>query len=465
MASAVTDTTIFENSWQNLFDLVETIDDPENRSVKWVYCVDEKTRCLTSDGWKYFWELEPNELIVSYDKQTDSFRLEEPMINSFDYKGQMIRINHRKLQALFTPHHKILARGRTNKKEKILEAKNLTESYDLPLASRGFFNRSKIRIGDNMLSLLGWISTEGHFHVHSGISIYQSMANENYVKEIRNLLNDLNLDYSIHERMRKLSKFEQFEFYIKRSSANEIKKFMENKHIHSHFIFALNQKQRKLLFTTLIKGDGYKKEKLLIYTQKCQKCAESVQILTLLNGYAARVKKRKKRNLFDTVISGHKFACLRNKQNPTKTISTFPYEGRVWCPTTKTGFWLAERDGYSFITGNSAFPHKRFKDESAYPIVIIQPLNFTSSDKLTMGTSRQVEVDLNVEINIFTLKASQIDTISDDIFDKLETSLGTLWTNKLKNVIPLRSRYGHFERSGMRVHFKSMVYGFEFDYS
>jgi len=113
----------------------------------------------------------------------------------------------------------------------------------------------------------------------------------------------------------------------------------------------------------------------------------------------------------------------------------------------------------------SAFPLARFADESAYPLIVVRPLNFTGTEKLTFGTSRLVQADLSVEINIFALKANQIDTIADDIFEKLESSLSTFWTNKLKNVRLLRSRYAHFERGGMKVHFKSLVYGFEFDYS
>jgi len=113
----------------------------------------------------------------------------------------------------------------------------------------------------------------------------------------------------------------------------------------------------------------------------------------------------------------------------------------------------------------SAFPFNRFTDETAYPLIIIQPLNFAGTSQMTMGTSKATNIDLTIEINIYALEAIQIDSISDAIFDALEDSLTTLWTNKVKNIIPLRSNYSHFERSGMKVHFKSTVYGFEFDYS
>ena len=36
-----------------------------------------------------------------------------------------------------------------------------------------------------------------------------------------------------------------------------------------------------------------------------------------------------------------------------KALSTKHYSGGIWCPSVETGFWVAERDGLMFITGNT----------------------------------------------------------------------------------------------------------------
>jgi len=122
-----------------------------------------------------------------------------------------------------------------------------------------------------------------------------------------------------------------------------------------------------------------------------------------------------------------------------------------------------ENRGTKWIYGS--FPDARFNDKSAYPLIVIQPADITAYDYLTMGTSPRKEVTLPIEINIFSLKAEQLDNLTDLVFKKLEDSIGTLFSNNLKNVEVLRSRYSNFERGGMKVHLKTLVYGFKFDFT
>ena len=121
------------------------------------------------------------------------------------------------------------------------------------------------------------------------------------------------------------------------------------------------------------------------------------------------------------------------------------------------------RDNVKWIF--SAYPDKLFDDKDAYPIMVIHPFDMSGYDVWTMGTTPEKQTTLPVQIDIFTLKALQIDEIMDDVFKKFEDSEGTFHTYKMKNMGVLRSSYSNFERGGMKVHFKSISYGFKFNFS
>jgi len=122
-----------------------------------------------------------------------------------------------------------------------------------------------------------------------------------------------------------------------------------------------------------------------------------------------------------------------------------------------------ENRGTKWVYGS--FPDARFNDKSAYPIIVIQPVDVSAYDYLTLGASPEKEITLPVEINIFSLKAEQLDLLTDAIFKKIEDSMGTLFSNNLKNVEILRSSYSNVVRGGMKVHLKSLVYGFKFNFT
>jgi len=121
------------------------------------------------------------------------------------------------------------------------------------------------------------------------------------------------------------------------------------------------------------------------------------------------------------------------------------------------------RDNVKWIF--SAYPDKLFDDKDAYPIMIIHPFDMSRYDVWTMGTSPEKQITLPVQIDIFTLKTLQIDEVMDDIFKKLEDSEGNLHSNFMTNMGVLRSSYSNFERGGMKIHMKSIAYGFKFNFS
>jgi len=75
------------------------------------FCYDERTRAMTPDGPKFFWEMDPGTIVFSMDLRTGKI-LEVPVdaVHVFDYLGDMIEIRTRRLDLLVTPNHRLLVR-------------------------------------------------------------------------------------------------------------------------------------------------------------------------------------------------------------------------------------------------------------------------------------------------------------------------------------------------------------------
>jgi NH3-dependent NAD+ synthetase len=73
------------------------------------FCYDSRTRAVTPAGPKFYWELRPGDTVFSINLETK--RLVEVPVESvhvFDYDGEMVRLEGRRLDLLVTPNHRML---------------------------------------------------------------------------------------------------------------------------------------------------------------------------------------------------------------------------------------------------------------------------------------------------------------------------------------------------------------------
>jgi hypothetical protein len=105
----------------------------------------------------------------------------------------------------------------------------------------------------------------------------------------------------------------------------------------------------------MMKGDGtVTSSGCKKFTQKCKKMVDGFQMLCAMIGRRTNCRpKTLHRN--GTVYSIHDITVYKSPRmhTPGLKISEERYEGRVWCPTTKNGTWMARRNGITFWTGNS----------------------------------------------------------------------------------------------------------------
>jgi len=110
----------------------------------------------------------------------------------------------------------------------------------------------------------------------------------------------------------------------------------------------------------------------------------------------------------------------------------------------------------------SSFPEKKIDEPEAYPLIVI-PLIDVSYDPLTFTAMKRGP--LTVTIDVYSTSSSQLDTISDSIVDKMETSEDAFMASGITVMRLVGTDYDHFTRNSMRIHNKTLTYEFDYGWS
>jgi anaerobic ribonucleoside-triphosphate reductase len=83
------------------------------------------------------------------------------------------------------------------------------------------------------------------------------------------------------------------------------------------------------------------------------KTLDLMQELCVLAGYGSCVQ-------IDEHSGRYSLTIIKNNETEIQSIERHPYKGKVWCPTTRNGTFVARRHGKTFITGNTPFTNLTF---------------------------------------------------------------------------------------------------------
>jgi hypothetical protein len=109
----------------------------------------------------------------------------------------------------------------------------------------------------------------------------------------------------------------------------------------------------------------------------------------------------------------------------------------------------------------SAFPEKSVDKRSDYPIIVINPIDVSYSP-LTLSNIK--EGPLKVTIEVYSNKASELDTICDQIIDKFESSEKNFVASGIAIMKLANTSYGQYSRDNLRIHNKTIVYEFDYEW-
>ena len=318
-------------------------------------CYSEDTEILTEDGWKKYYELNKNDIVASFNINNNKIEF-QPILHLNIQKVKNIEMYHLKNQRtdqLLTWNHKVLFKQLTvsyRKQENNPHSWHVQFAKDIPLHHSLFPLSGEIEkrpdyfISDEILKIHAWIITEGHKN-HNYYYISQSnKTNASYCKEIQIIFKKLKWNVSKYDR--KGWRKGEFTWNLKWLYSTYIHLEDNYKVIPLWMLQQLSLRQLNLLFETLMKGDGNKKQ--WQYYAKDKLARDRFQYLCCLIGRASLNRKKG--------LSGVVFCCSEKYTTINKGKQKIKYTGTVWCPSVKNGFIVMRRKGGTFISGNSAYP-------------------------------------------------------------------------------------------------------------
>lgn len=140
--------------------------------ISWIYaCLSDDTKLLTEDGLKSYNEISGSEFIYSFDIENNCL-VKEKFDNVYIYKhvGKMFHLFNQNTNQLMTLNHKIIHKEKHHSgsqywwndwQYKEAQELKLHTAIKLPISAK--YNGTE-SIGLDLVRLLGWIITEGHYY-------------------------------------------------------------------------------------------------------------------------------------------------------------------------------------------------------------------------------------------------------------------------------------------------------------
>ena len=318
-----------------------------------LWCVDEETEALTDKGWKKRKDLKRGEKILAFDskshtcrweriKEFGDFEIDEPMV-SFNWSGREI--------ALTTQNHRWWAKHGTKGKYKERKSKQWIpdqRNWRIPTAVPTNVLPTEKYFSDDFIKLFAWIIAEGSVrrkkpHHKPEMVIYQG------VKSIHNA----EIDYLVYKWFGSKRDMGNSE-YCWRLPSKYTTSFWRwlREDVKSpiwDFYLKLTKEQVELFTQTLIKGDGdwqtgpwgqliqHKKSPLL----------SDLQAALVFAGYGSSWKT------YENNVCDRLYPFKNGKEIiPARGVDKH-VKGKVWCPVVETGYWMARRNGLTYVTGNT----------------------------------------------------------------------------------------------------------------
>ncbi|MFA5636799.1 MAG: LAGLIDADG family homing endonuclease, partial [Anaerovoracaceae bacterium] len=345
-----------------LTDLREVGFDIQHAALSWVYwCVSADTEALTDKGWRAYSELQVGDSLCTMNVQTGKLEYQPcQAVNAKHYSGPMVRIRGRATDQLLTPNHRVVVKWRrhsgcrywTDENWSVVEAKDITPhaGVSFPIAAE---LDGSLDMDPDFAALLGWVITEGHYQSDCGaVNIYQSSTNEKHVQTIRQLLRDLGIQHSEYqgERTYKGKPYVAYQWYINGEWAERIKRWLPDKKPCRELLM-LNRSALERMIEACIDGDGCRGDHEVSFYQKDPEILDWFRIACLHLGIGTSRPNSK-----DGVNLRSPNYQLQTRHIQGSNVAPEQYDGVVWCPSTPNGTFVARRNGYIFITGNSGFP-------------------------------------------------------------------------------------------------------------
>lgn len=321
-------------------------------------CVDEETEALTPQGWRSHRELGNGDLIAAYDAATDTLNWEPATFTRYDVDEQLVAVEQLSCSQRLTEKHRMLVWTEQDGMH-VRPAKDAGRECKVPLAAPWSLRRLE-GPGESLAALLGWFTSRGRFDDGKAVINPSGTADTHKGRWIRDLLDTAGAEWRelCPESVGAPSvsgPHAQSEYVVNGAVARWLSTVAQTGTLTYDVVFGWPQAECRALLEALVDSSGTRQhDNGFGFVRRDRAEAEMLQCLAIRCGLHAKVRLRRSDGAWLTHVNTNRWVRLR-PQSPSESLSLprETYVGIVWCPTVRTGFWLARRNGMPFITGNS----------------------------------------------------------------------------------------------------------------
>ena len=315
------------------------------------WCVDTETEILTQRGWLHHDELKVGDLTPGLNEQGVLEWDPVTAVNEFPARpyrmvhctgdesvDMLMTENHRWVKRLNGERFDIAGNIRSHQRAIVLCPFGQADEHNRPL--------------EHLAAVVGWYLTEGWDCGTSGrLGISQSHeVNADFCEGIRKALWGAGLA-SRESQRGKMTIWE-----LPKAAAQRVREWAPGKQARWDILALWPQPALKALWKAMLQGDGTWKGRVNIFSQVDKQRADFFQALCVRLGKFATMRHEEDRIWRVSVHGGRgmKRTTRRKMVRPQRLTLEIP----VWCPSTKSGTWVARRNGKVFLTGNSPYAAK-----------------------------------------------------------------------------------------------------------
>ena len=376
------------------------------------YALSTDAEIMTRNGWKTYDQVQVGEDVYTLNHETGMGEWQTLLeINVHDHDGQMLRMESDTHSSFSTPEHRwaIVKTGKKvagSRRRWTTSMEGFTANDRVETAAQCVNLPQEAKYTDDFVRLValyasdGYVETPMRGRVRANIAKTSRNRNPQVITTSRSIIASIDPDYTEFDHNSSTPDGRSatgVRFRLSSDASESLMLVVEGKEkiIRSDFISDLTFAQLNLFLDSLIEvGDGNLVDgrmDIRRYWQTDERRLEPIAMAAVLAGYAVR--------WLDKPIIPNGNSLVGNSKpcwglTVTKARTWFQpyqlkkrggmtwehYEGKVWCPTTKTHTWLARQNGKVFFTANS---NAIVIQESLYRSHI-EPLTLLICDALTM---------------------------------------------------------------------------------
>lgn len=343
--------------------------DPKKHHNEYKNCLDAKTQALTKRGWVYGLELLDTDEILTKSAETGELEWHRPLDLRVwrNVETPLVEFRSRSFNAVSTPNHRWLVSDRKGN-ALCRTSDEISLHGDHKIHRTGFYpGAEKHKWNDDFVEFVGWLVTDGSLfplkrrrNVTRMVICQSQRGNPEKVARIDRLVSRIGWGHSRH-----YSKSSGNVSWVFRDTESELMcELFPERTVTVNFLTELTRAQLLLLREVMLLGDGTQGTKESFYASS-ENRADIFQILCVLTGKAASVKKRDMRkykpkkysSMGNVPKSGVHYVTTIQRRTHVQVKKNqrrdFVDTCSIWCPIVPNTYFVARREGQVFITGNT----------------------------------------------------------------------------------------------------------------